>query len=265
MYKETIEKTTYYNFGSVLEFYDFITNTPNNSTFQTRSCESQSVGIGFNYTKTYEEAVDLLIHGWAPTSEKMDAAINSTETAITRTSYKSYYDVTGGQVSVSRHLAGMPTSMINRRQVKVPEKIVVLNKDVSYHCGWKAQDMMAEGIKALQIIRGVEATGARVKLNVVIGISDSDSFHGDIIALKICVKNPDQRLNLSQMAFPLSHPDMLRRLFLKFVEVAPEVTKKMSFNYGYPLSNNTPVSKKIFTRDREHYLPNKIVKNFIFD
>lgn len=253
MYKTNHEKTTIYNFDSVFEFHKFITETPINDAFKKKGTLSSTdmTSPDWHGTKTFEEAQNLLLHGWSVASESINTQLKADVDSITRRSYKSYYDVSGGQVSIGRHLAGLPNSMINRRPVKVPEKIVVVNKDISYPAFWTSDNMLREGIEALKIVQKIEATGARVRLNIIDGAMASDKN----IIFKVCIKQPDQRFNLSQMSFPLAHPSMLRRISFRALEVAPETTTALSSGYGNPVSERLI---PLICGEKERFIPRQI-------
>jgi hypothetical protein len=68
------------------------------------------------------------------------------------------------------------------------------------------------------------------------------------------IKSATEKLNVSKIAFPLVHPSMLRRLFFRYIEVYPNVTKSFVFGYGRPLNEEL---KKILG-EKEIFLPNVI-------
>ena len=269
MNKTKNNKTVIYKFSSIIEFYTWIKESQDNPVFYAKSSQEKDYSDNpWHGTKTFEEALELLHHGWAPAAEKITARLSNDQNAITRSSQKSFYDMVGGNASVPRYIMGVPTSMINTRKVKVPEKIVVINKDICYSAYWSPEAMLEEGIKALQIIRGIEATGARVKLNIVFGSSiNSWSKNGQNILYKICVKQPDQRLNISTMAYPIAHPSFLRRMFFRALEVTPEATSGFTHGYGSPLSQDYDKSKALICEAKEYFIPNKIdsVDKFVAD
>lgn len=75
--------------------------------------------------------------------------------------------------------------------------------------------------------------------------------------IKVRIKSANEKLNISKLAFPLTHPSMLRRLFLRWIEVYPEITKKFVSGYGRPATSYE--LRKVFPED--YLLPNFILKN----
>lgn len=272
MKKTKTELSTIYDFNSVYDFVQYLENSPVNPVFQSQqhSTRSETGSNPWSGTHNYDEARDLLFHGWKPAAEKLNAMLQNSAYTPTRTTSFPRYDVVGGQASVPRYLQGLPTNMVNRVPKKVPEKIVIINKDITFHGGWSPEKMMQEGLKSLQIIQAIESTGARVRLNVIIGTSSFNWSKGDTnIIFRICLKSPDQRLNVASMAFPIAHPAFLRRIFFKAVEVTPELNKTdFVGGYGKPISIHPEKVAAMMTKNGEHFVPNEIkdlqefLKNF---
>jgi hypothetical protein len=120
--------------------------------------------------------------------------------------------------------------MVNMKKVVEKKKIVTLVKDISYHAGINKQTIEDESVKALHLVRTLEAQGYAINLYIIWGSANSDQ--GVLCRLKI--KSANERLNISKMAFPLVHPSMLRRILFRLAEVDPSL--KGTFNgYGRPL------------------------------
>lgn len=152
--------------------------------------------------------------------------------------------VSGYQPVVPLYLAGVPTNMINKQMVAVKSKIINVTKLVNYNCGISTKQIEDESIKALQIVKKLEAQGYRCNLYIALGVEEDKQ-----IVCKVKIKNANERLNVSKLAFPMVHPSMLRRLFFRFIEVHPEVTKQFVWGYGRPMKFN----------DMKQAFPNDIV------
>ena len=99
----------------------------------------------------------------------------------------------------------------------------------------------------------MENKGQRVRLNVMFAVTNGrGNAH---IICKVCVKQPDERLNISKISFALAHPSMLRRHFLRWMETDPFIDVDMGSFYGYPAS--LPIKEKGMS-ENEYYLPEKI-------
>jgi len=128
-----------------------------------------------------------------------------------------------------------------------------LNKSIDYNGGTSSDTIMNESIKAMMIIKKLEAQGYRCNLNIVLGTSKGAcKFY-----VKVRIKSANEKLNVSKLAFPLVHPSMLRRLFFRFVEVYPKITPNFVGGYGMPATSSE--MRKIFKG--EYLLPNFIRKD----
>src|SRR5690606_28814273 len=132
----------------------------------------------------------------------------------TREIKKTVYDIVGFQASVPRYLQGLPTSMVNKRNVKVKQKSVSLYKSISYSVRIKAEEILEDSVKFLQIVQEIEKQGIRVNVYTV--------FHSKIpkeeIFITTKIKSANERLNLSKLAYPLMHPSFLRRTTFRTME-----------------------------------------------
>ena len=131
------------------------------------------------------------------------------------------------------------------------QKVVTITKGISYSGWWSSEAIMRESIKALQIIQSMENAGQRVRLNVMIAATTG----GKTAICKVCVKQPDQRMNISKMAFALAHPAMLRRFFFKWIETDPFIDFDLGDGYGTPAALSI---KEKAMADNEYYIPEEI-------
>lgn len=242
-------------YNSVGEFVADINNKPNNSFFSDRRESQRTERTGGNWyaTEDYARANYLMVHGWDSAAEKMATKVKMTSTTsgVVRSS-KPAYGVVGSQASVPRYLQGIPTNMISRQSTYSKQKVVTVTKGISYNCGWTAEQILAEAVKALQIIQSMENGGQRVRLNVLWAVSNGN-YH---TLCKVCVKQPDERLNISKMSYALAHPSMLRRHFFKWLETDTFTAYDMGEFYGRP---STEDIKYQGMAENEYYVPEKIV------
>ena len=148
---------------------------------------------------------------------------------------------------------GVPNNMVTKKIVLMKQKVITLNKSIDYSAGVSADDIMDESIKAMQIVKKLEAQGYRCNLNIVLGTgAGSKQF-----IIKVRIKSANEKLNISKMVFPLVHPSTLRRLFFRFIEVYPNITNSFIGGYGRPATSTE--MRKIFKG--EYLLPNFIRKD----
>lgn len=227
-------------FKSINEFNEYINNTALNEVFRWKDLSSSNSDGWRNKwcgTSSFQEASDLMLHGWTDMAKKLTQKLEAKKSEIKHgMKSKSVYDVCGYQASVPRYLQGIPTSMVNSKKIPEKQKVITINKCVNYASRVKPEKIEEESVKAMQIIKKLEAQGYRVNLNVVWYDSEYENDYGRIVFVKVRVKNANERLNVSKLAFCLVHPSMLRRMFFRYMEVYPNVTRAFNYCYGYPVS-----------------------------
>lgn len=228
---------TYVNeFTSLNEFVNYISNTPFNSVFEHNSHKSSIKGDKqFTGTKNYNEATDLLTNGWDTMAKTLVKKINVNKLNTSNETIKRVmFDVVGFQASVPRYLQGIPTNMVNKKIIPAKQKVITLNKDISYNANITTEQIIEASTQTLELIKKIESQGIRVNLNLIWGSEAGTTA----IACKIRLKSANERINISKLAFPLVHPSMLRRLIFRYIEVNPNVTKHFSYGYGHPLNGD---------------------------
>lgn len=235
-------------FSSLNDFETYITNTPLNDTFRWTKLASVSGSEEFTGTHSYEQAVEMFKNGWQSKAEELTKKLKVIQNQVIDAQVqKVLFDVVGFQASVPRYLQGIPTNMVNKKLVPIKQKIVTINKDISYNCGITTEQIVEASIQTLQLVKRIEAQGIRVNLNLIWGVKASGS--NEIV--KVRLKSANERVNISKLAFPLVHPSMLRRLCFRYLEVAPTVTHGYLYGYGSPLDGS---QLKTYCKD-EYVLP----------
>lgn len=223
-----VEKMKLVEFDSLLDFYNYINNTPINEAFEYRKHDLSSVKENhhnWSGTKSYEEAVELFKNGWTLGAQDLTQKLKLAETdKQVQMTAKNILSMCGYQAIVPLYLNGVPNNMVNKRLTPVKQKVITINKALSASAGVSTQILMNESVKCFQIIKKIEASGVRVNLNLMIST-------GHVI-VKIRLKSSTEKLNISKLAFPLVHVSMFRRLYFRFVEVYPTIPKKYTWGYG---------------------------------
>jgi len=267
-YKNTITSDNYnfkvQNFASIYDFTSYLDSATLSPIFKYEDLDSiaRDYNGGWSGTKTYEEAQELLSHGWLPEAAALAKKVPLSSTLSTAAKRTNIYSTVGFQASVPRYLQGIPSNMINQHRTVQKQKIIILNRSIAFNSNWSAAKIEAEGVKALQVVKALEGNGFRVKLNVVAlhYVSSWSGGYGgktqhDVAAMTICIKKPDEPLNISKIAFPMAHPAMLRRLDFKWLESFQEFTNKdITSGYG---SAEVRLYSKIMPKG-EHLMPNEI-------
>lgn len=251
---DKVKHTEIIQYDSLKEFYDYICNTPINEAFRWNNHASVSGSKYFTKTENFEEAVELFKNGWSDMASNLVQKLKVIENKEQVTMKpKNTLSVCGYQAIVPLYLNGVPNNMVNKKMVPVKQKVITINKSIDYNAGTSADDIVDESIKALQIVKKLENQGLRVNLNIVIG----STRHSSGFFVKVRIKSASEKLNVSKLAFPLVHPSMLRRLFFRWMEVYPNITKQYVGNYG---SASTPDQMRNAFKG-EYLLPSFINKD----
>ena len=248
------DKTEVVEYDSLHEFYEYLIHTPFNDAFCWAKHSSIDGSYYFTKTKDFSEAVELFKNGWSDMATKLVQKLKVIESKTEpMMKPKNVLGVAGYQAIVPLYLQGVPNNMVTKKMTPVKQKVITLNKSIDYNGGVSADQIIEESIKAMQIIKKLEAQGYRCNLNIVIGSSEPDIK----LYVKVRIKSANEKLNVSKLAFPLVHPSMLRRLFFRFIEVYPNVTKSFVNGYGSPAKSDE--LREIFKG--EYLLPNFIKKD----
>lgn len=249
--KNSVEEIRY---DSLNDFYRYICDTPFNDAFRWARHSSVESDESFTKTKSFDEAVDLMKNGWTDMAQKLNKKLTEVESELApMTRRKSAYDVAGYQCSVPRYLNGIPTSMIRTVNTPAKQKVVNLVKSIDYSGATSIDTIVEESIKAMQIIKKLENQGYRVNLDIALGTFRKNGF-----IVRVRVKNANERLNVSKLAFPLVHPSMLRRLMFRWIEVYPKITKDFVSGYGSPATSSQ--MREVLEKN-EIFLPSVIRKD----
>lgn len=234
-------------FRSISEFLGYIGSHDNTGKI---GHESETGSFYFTGTHSYDEAMKLLKNGWTDEAKKltqiMDALIKTKQNVMQRRQVRS---VAGGQAIVAAYLNGAPNNMMQQKLEPKKQKVITITKAIGYLADVSKETIREEAIKALKVVMKLEAQGYRVNLNVM-SVSESGS---DAIACKVRVKNANEKLNISKVAFPMCHPSFFRRMVFKFREVFPN--NLLWKNYG------ATCNKKFYRammEDHEYLIPNFI-------
>lgn len=219
-------------YNSISEFIQKINSRSQNPKITSK--ESKTGIFSFTGTNNYNEAENLLLHGWTEESEKLNEMLKlKTLKTSKEKSVKNIYDAAGFQCSVPRYLQGIPTNMINQKVVTKKQKVITITKNISYSACVEKETIEKESIKVLQLVNNLEKQGYRVILNVTL-ITKSKK-ENIILCNKVRIKNAGERLNLSKISFPMVHSSYLRRIIFRWIETFEYTTKSFDINYGVPV------------------------------
>lgn len=247
-------------FKSIHEFENFITKNPENKVFKDchylASKDKKYWTVDFTNTKSFDEAIDLLHNGWTDKAKELTKKLKAVERDMAPImKQQRCVSVAGYQPIVPLFLAGQPANMIGTRMQPVKQKVVTLVKSVSYSGNVEPEEWTEQGLKALAVVKKLESNGLRVNVDIVRGGYDPDTKSNGIVC-RVRVKNANERLNVSKLAFTMCHPSIQRRLMFRFTEVYDRVSSGYRSTYG--MTFITSDWKKVLDKKKEYLLPSFI-------
>lgn len=247
-------------FKSIHEFEKFITEKHENDVFKDSyslsSKDKNFWSVDFTKTKSFDEAIDLLHDGWVDKAKELTKKLKAVERDMAPImNQQRCISVAGYQPIVPLFLAGQPANMVGTRMQQVKQKVVTLVKSISYNGSVEPDEWTEQGLKALAVVKKLEANGHRVNVDIVRGGYDQYS-HSNGIVCRVRVKNANERLNVSKLAFTMCHPSMQRRLMFRFTEVYDKVSSGYRSTYG--MTFRTSDWKKVLDQKKEYLLPSFI-------
>lgn len=226
MKKELISKSGLrshykFEFQSMGEFIKYLRDNDSTPKSYSDKYEKECTNLRYAWygSRNLDDAIETCETGWTEKAKKLTTKIKTYSTTSDFAKYqKRFIDQAGFQPIVPLYLAGMPNNMMNSKFEQKKQKIITITKSVGYRGEVTVQQIEEESLKTLSIVKMLESKGYRVNLN----ICNTWRASRNTITLKINIKKANEKLNISKIAFPLTHPSMLRRLIFRFREIIPE-------------------------------------------
>lgn len=245
-------------FDSIMEVVQFNRNTERTEYYQKYHDSDSMSSDTYRFTKTssYEEAEDFLLHGWDSMAEKLTNKLGKVTCKNNGYKNKTVYGVQGYQACVPRYLQGVPDNMVSNKRIVTKQKIINIVKDFGYPGATSANVIEEESIKVLKAVNELELKGYRVNLSIVF----VSKYRGEYIGIVVKIKNAGQKMNVKQLAFPLVHPSMFRRIMFGLIERLEE-TKH--FGIGYGMCTTYEETKHLFKG--QYFIPRIVSEQEITD
>lgn len=165
------DKTKVVEYDSLHEFYEYLIHTPFNDAFRWAKHFSVDGDYYFTKTRDFSEAVELFKNGWSDMATKLVQKLKVIESKTEPTMKpKNVLGVAGYQAIVPLYLQGVPNNMITKKMMPVKQKIITLNKSIDYKDSVSAGQIIEGSIKAMQIIKKLEAKGMNLEMAMKISI-----------------------------------------------------------------------------------------------
>lgn len=221
--------TNYLHFDDIQDFWNY--------SFQeskARERHSRYGRRGDNWDKniTWEEAKHLAQSGWIEGMNEIEKYRAILEPKITKYIVRPVPEssYTGYVVDVGAYLSNNPECFITRGWEKrnYPGRLFTIVVSCSFSCSVDADTIIKRGALVCALVDALEYAGHRVEI-----ICNETTTYGDKKnEIDVVVKKHDQPLEMTDLAFCLAHPAMLRRIIFSANELMG--WSDYASNYGYP-------------------------------
>ena len=191
----------------------------------------------FAGTRSFDEALSLVNHGWVEGRSKLVKGVESLALKKDLATMPAFiYDVAGARPEVPLAVAGDPCCMWDAnplQDAKAPVLRFIVSSSAS--CYWNSDALIRWGTSILSVIDSLEANGrCTVELSVAKSTIDWESKRRLEFITK--VKNAGSHIDFDVMAFAIAHPSMLRRIGFACSERIHEdnMEEHMGDGYGKP-------------------------------
>lgn len=174
------------------------------------------------------EARRMAIHGWPEGEQEamklVESALSLVEREHPRTTFRSFYDVSGSEVDVARHLSGVPESMVEYEPLTISRvgRVVTLCASVTYSGSLSARSVLKRGAAITALAVALERSGHAVEIwGDRTGHPKTGPKQTRVGQTRILIKGAHDTVDPSLIAYVLAHPSMLRRLMFATALVAP--------------------------------------------
>lgn len=216
-------KSALYRFDSAREMGTFARDAAR--TWRYTEAQGIPASASWDLNTTYAQAVELARMGWLEGARKSQRALKAFTPATPEPETRN--DFYGYRPNVALYCAGEPACMVRhaREAEQSRRAVLTLVVPIAANAYTDARCMANFGVAIAQYVAQLEAQGTRVELLA--------SLPGTVSGWRVCftwtVKQSDQPLDLSQVAFSIGHPACFRRLGFALLErcAAPEAS-----NYG---------------------------------
>lgn len=227
------KKEQLYIYDNVGDFVEWLRKTP-----QTKKGAERNLSHGrresFYKTESFEAAQELLENGDANLSRMIIDNVRDIKAKAKSGHMRTNGIVSGPQgfvPNIGAYMTGHPNNMVNIRQTFKPmSKVLSFLYDITVCDSIMTNQMVSAAAKVACVISTLEAKGYRVNLYIGSGARNIHSKSKKNCAKFILkLKDAGKPLDPLRIAYPLTHPSMLRRHAIAFYERAEYVLDKHSY------------------------------------
>jgi hypothetical protein len=193
---------------------------------------------------TWEQAKNMAKRGWPEGLEEVEKYKAQITPIIAEKVLRpqQIFAISGYFVDVGSFLANEPECFITREfeERNYPGRIYKLVCSIAFSAAIKPEAIIQRGAMVCALVDAIEYAGNRVEVICNHACSSSDSSEARIgkrktdgwFEVSVTIKKASQPLELSDLAFCLAHPAMLRRIMFSVAEL--NGWSDFAHNYGYP-------------------------------
>lgn len=193
---------------------------------------------------TWEEAKEMAINGWHAGMKEIERFRAQLFPFIAEKVLRpqQQYSVAGYSVDVGSYLANEPEHFISREyeERNYPGRIFKVVCSISFSASITPETIIQRGAMVCALIDAIEFAGHRAEVvcnDAACYYDDEEDRRGENkengwFEVSVVVKKSTQALEMTDLAFCLAHPAMLRRIMFSVAEI--EGWSDFASAYGYP-------------------------------
>lgn len=209
--------TNYLHFNNLQDFWNY---SFRESDARIRSSRAGRQGARWDNNLIWEEAKHIAQSGWVDGMNEIEKYRAVLEPQITKHILRPIPEssYTGYVVDVGTYLSNNPECFITRGWEKknYPGKLYTLVVSCSFSYNVDSDTIIKRGALVCALVDALEYAGHRVE---VICNETTTSYGGGKNEIDVVVKQHEQPLDMTDLAFCLAHPAMLRRIMFSANEL----------------------------------------------
>ena len=197
--------------------------------------QSLSTGHGrfeFTHTNTYDDAIELLTHGWTEGRSELARSTEFAKALTHQGNAPAWQHAPAGAIpSVPAYCAGIAECMMTPAgdEAERSTPIVTILVNIASAHTVKTSEMINRGAAIVALIDQIESSGQRVEL--IASEKIECKVNNAIMDARVKVKEAHEHVDLDRVAMAVAHPSMLRRFMFRVTEF---MLKKRNPYYGMP-------------------------------